>query len=96
MLRVLVTANIVHNSPILVALIIKVIRSSETLVLTRTTWRNIAEDSILNKFHVCIFKSELKKAPGTIPLWLNGITNHLTLFNLSQVYHHTENPNSGL
>jgi hypothetical protein len=44
----LVTANDVSSSPILVTLMMEAIRSSETLVLTGTTWRNIPEDGILH------------------------------------------------
>jgi hypothetical protein len=45
MLRFLVTAN-VPSSPILVTLMMEAIRSSEMLVLTATTRRNIPEDGI--------------------------------------------------
>jgi hypothetical protein len=46
--RLLVTANVVPSSPILVTMMIAAIRSSETSVLTRATWRNIPEDGILH------------------------------------------------
>jgi hypothetical protein len=48
MLQLLVTANIVPNSPILVTLMMEVIRFSETSVHARATRRNIPEGGILH------------------------------------------------
>jgi hypothetical protein len=46
-LRLLVTANVVLARRVLSSLMMKVIRSSETSVITRVTLRNIQEDGVL-------------------------------------------------
>jgi hypothetical protein len=46
-LQLLVTVNIIPSSPILFTMMMEVIRSFETLVITRATRGNIPEDEII-------------------------------------------------
>jgi hypothetical protein len=48
MLQLLISANILSSSPILVTLMMEVIRSTKTSVLTRATQHHIPEDGILH------------------------------------------------
>jgi hypothetical protein len=49
-LQLLVSANVIPSSPILVTLMMEAIRFSETSVLTRATQRNFPEDGILQSW----------------------------------------------
>jgi hypothetical protein len=55
--RLLVRASVVPSSPILVALMKEALSSSRTSVLTRATWRNTPEDTILHLIKHQLFRN---------------------------------------
>jgi hypothetical protein len=63
--QLLVTANVVPSSLILVILMMEAINSSETLVLTRVTRRHIPEDDILHSHSSEKLKSYERDFPPT-------------------------------
>jgi hypothetical protein len=64
--RLLVTANVVPSSPILVTLLLEALSSSETSVLTRATRGNISEDAILRSHHCENLKSYIALTGWTL------------------------------
>jgi hypothetical protein len=69
--RLLVTAN-VPSSPSLVAPMTEALSSSETSIITRATWRNIPEDTILHSHHRWDLKSYIHfEATCTGKVWLS-------------------------
>jgi hypothetical protein len=61
MCQLLITANVVPSSPIIITLMMKVLSSSEMSVLTRATGRNIPEDAILHSHRRENLKSYISK-----------------------------------
>jgi hypothetical protein len=55
---VLVTANIVPSSSILVTPMMEATRSTETSILTRATWRNVPEDDIFHSQY-CVYNDRI-------------------------------------
>jgi hypothetical protein len=79
--RLLVTANVVPSSPILVSLMKEALSYSKTSVLIRAARRNISEDGILHshsrknlKSYICIF----------YPWQDVGMSGHLHGFSLEK------------
>jgi hypothetical protein len=68
--RLLVTANVVSSSLILVTLMMEAMRSSETSVLARATRRHIQEDGIPHKLRV--FENGAEENIWTKEGWSDG------------------------
>jgi hypothetical protein len=83
--RLLVTANIVPSSPILVTLTMEAIHSSETSVLTRATLCNIPEDGILHIAHVFMNTNKSNIAICHTKPWSHWTTCKVFNFKTTQI-----------
>jgi hypothetical protein len=72
--QLLITANVVPSSPILVAMMMETIRSSETSVLTRATWHHIPKDGILRSvLKLLVTANIVPSSPILVTLMMEAI-----------------------
>jgi hypothetical protein len=78
-LWLLVTANVVPGSPILVAVMMVALHSSETLVLTKATWHNIPEDGIHHALASLSLRTKINFHIGQLAALLSSCSAALTV-----------------